>query len=253
MKSLMVKELKANWRSFRYPAFLLVLLFFALLDPLMLKHMNELLGYFATGVEIIVPEPTPQDAYFSYLNDVSQIGIFVLIFTVMGCVAREKETGVTGWLLSKPVSRRQYLCAKLVIMYWLVIAGIFTCSALAYLYTTSLLGQPPLAESALATANLTVFTLLIATLAFALSTVLKSPLQAGGVTLLIFFLSGILNLLVAGSAAANYYPNTLLSQMKPLLDGRAAATDSTAPLTVTVMLITLLVILSSYRFSKMEF
>jgi ABC-2 type transport system permease protein len=253
MKILLEKELKANWRSFRYPAFLLVILFFALLDPLMLKYMNEILGYFATGIEIIMPEPTPQDAYFSYLSDVSQIGIFVLIFAIMGSVAREKETGVTGWLLSKPVSRWQYLFAKLVILYSLVITGIFACSTLAYLYTTSLIGQPPLTESVLATLNLVVFSLLIATLTFALSTLLKSPLQAGGITLLIFFVSGMINLLVANSAAANYYPNTLLNQMKPLLEGSATAADSAGPLAISAILITLLVIISGFRFSRMEF
>lgn len=253
MKILLEKEFKANWRSFRYPAFLLVIIFFALLDPLMLKYMNEILGNFATGIEIIMPDPTPQDAFFSYLSDVSQIGILVLIFAVMGIVAREKETGVTGWLLSKPISRWQYLFAKLLVLYGVVITGVFACSMLAYLYTTSLIGQPPLAESALATVNLVIFTLLIATLTFTLSTVLKSPLQAGGITLLLFFVSGMFNLLVANSAAAKYYPNTLLSQMKPLLDGTATAIDSTGPLAITVLLITLLVILSGVRFSRMEF
>ncbi|MBM4235955.1 MAG: hypothetical protein FJ152_05735 [Firmicutes bacterium] len=252
MKVLLEKELKSNWRSFRYPAFLLVILFFALLDPLMLRYMNEILGYFATGLEITMPEPTPQDAIFSFLSDVSQIGIFVLIFASMGSVAREKETGVTGWLLSKPISRWQYLLAKVIILYLLIIAGIFACSTLAYLYTTSLIDQPPMAESALATFNLVIFTLLIATLTVALSTVLKSPLQAGGITLLIFFLSGIINMLIADSAAANYYPNTLLSQMKPLLDGTATAADSAGPLGVTIFLIALLVILSGFRFSRME-
>ena len=102
---LILKELRSNWRSFRYPAFLLVVTFFAILDPLMLKYMNEILANFATGIEIIAPDPTPEDAFLSYLSDVSQIGILVLIFMAMGSVAREKETGVTGWLLSKPISR----------------------------------------------------------------------------------------------------------------------------------------------------
>ncbi len=252
MKILLEKELKANWRSFRYPAFLLVILFFALLNPLMLKHMNEILGYFAVGVEITMPEPTPQDAFFSFLYDVSQIGIFVLIFAAMGCIAREKETGVTGWLLSKPISRRQYLLAKLLSLYGLILFGIAGSGTIAYLYTTSLIAQPPLVESVLATINLVVFTLFIASITFSLSALLKTPLQAGGITLLIFFLSGILNMLITNSAFADFFPNTLLTLMKPLLDGTAAASASTMPIAVTVTLIFVLILLSGIRFAKME-
>ncbi len=252
MKVLLEKELKSNWRSFRYPAFLLVILFFALLDPLMLRYMNEILGYFATGIEIIMPDPTPQDAYLSFLSDVSQIGIFVLIFAAMGCVAREKETGVTGWLLSKPISRWKYLFAKLLSLYGLIIIGIFSCSAIAYLYTTSLIAQPPLVESVWATINLVVFTLFIASITFSLSALLKTPLQAGGITLLIFFLSGILNLFIANSAAADYYPNTLLTLMKPILDGTASASDIIMPIVITFILIFIMILVSSSRFAKME-
>ncbi len=252
MTVLILKELRSNWRSFRYPAFLLVVTFFAILDPLMLKYMNEILANFATGIEIIAPDPTPEDAYFSYLSDVSQIGILVLIFMAMGSVAREKETGVTGWLLSKPISRWSYLLAKLAVLYGFIVAGLFASSTLAYLYTMSLIGKAPLGEAILATICLTVFTLFIATIVFTLSTLLKSPLQAGGLTLLIFFLSGIVNMLISGSAAAKYYPNTLLSQMKPLLDGTAVSADLAWPLTVTLLLIFLMVALAGSLFSRME-
>jgi ABC-2 type transport system permease protein len=252
MKVLMFKELRANWRSFRYPAFLLVVLFFAILDPLMMKYMDQLIGYFATGIEMVIPEPTPGDAFSSYLSDVSQIGILVMIFMVMGTVAREKETGVTGWMLSKPVSRWQYLTAKLLVLYSFIISSLFACSAIAYLYTVSLIGQAPLGKAMLATICLLVFTLFIATITFTLSTLLNSPLQAGGLTLFCFFLSGILNLIIANSDAAKFYPNTLLAQMKPLLNDSAGAADLAWPIAVTIMLTILLFLLAGNCFSRME-
>lgn len=249
---LVLKELKSNWRSFRYPAFLLIVLFFAILDPLMLKYMNEIFDYFATGIEMVIPDPSSEESFLSYLSDVSQIGVIVLIFMTMGTVAREKETGVTGWLLSKPIGRWQYLAAKLLVLYAIIIAGLFACSAVAYLYTMSLIGQPPLGASILATTCLVIFTIYIATITFSLSTLLKTPLQAGGLTMLYFFLSGIANMLISNSAAANFYPNTLLSLMKPLLDKTATATDMIWPLIITIIFILLLVLLTGRRFSLME-
>ncbi len=252
MKVLLIKEFKWNWRSFRYPAFLLIVLFFALLDPLMMKYMNEIIGYFAEGLEITMPDPTPQDAFVSYLSDVAQIGLFVLIFMIMGSVAREKESGVTGWMLSKPISRWQYLAAKLIVHYAVITAGLLACSALAYLYTMSLLGAIPLADALLGTLALITYTLFIATITFALSTVLKSPLQAGGLSLGIFFLTGILNLFISKSALADFYPNTLLAQLKPIVDGTAGFTDIAGALSVTLALIAILIALSGTRFTRME-
>lgn len=252
MKVLILKEFRSNWRSFRYPAFLLVVLFFALLDPPMIAYMDQVIGYFAEGMEIGFPDPTPADAFASYLSDVSQIGLIVLIFVLMGSVAKEKETGVAGWMLSKPVSRWQFLAAKIIVHYAVITAGIFICSALAYLYTMSLLGKVPLNQALLGTAVLTVFILLIASLTFFFSTILKSPLQAGGATIFIFFISGILNLLIANSAAADFYPNTLLAKLMPLVNGTAGPADIAGPLAVALGLSLLLFSLSGIFFSKME-
>ncbi|MDW7738512.1 MAG: ABC transporter permease subunit [Bacillota bacterium] len=252
MITLVIKELRWNWRSFRYPAFLIVVLFFALLDPLMMRYMNEIIAYFAEGLEMVMPDPTPGEVYVSYLSDVSQIGIFVLIFAVMGVVAREKETGITGWLLSKPVGRWEYLFSKIIVLYATIIIGIMGCSLIAYLYTASLFDNIPLGEAANATISLIFFTLFIATITLSLSTLLKSPLQAGGLTILIFFLTGILNFIIANSKFANYYPNTLLSQLRPLVDGTIGLTDVSGPILATIILSALMIIFTGIRFSRME-
>jgi len=252
MKVLIFKEFRSNWRSFRYPAFLLVILFFALLDPPMIAHMDEIIGYFAAGMELNFPDPTPADAFASYLSDASQIGLMVLIFVLMGSVAKEKETGVAGWMLSKPVSRWQFLGAKYLVHCLVIILGILACSALAYLYTMSLLGTIPIDQAALGALALISFALLITSITFFFSTVLKSPLQAGGAAIVIFFISGILNMLVANSAAADFYPNTLLANILPLINGTAGLPDILGPLAVTLALSLLLFVLSGLIFRKIE-
>lgn len=252
MKTLLSREFISNWRSFRYPAFLLVALFFALLDPPLMKYMDELIAYFAAGIEIVVPDPTPGEVFTSYLMDVSQIGILVLVFTVMGCVAGERQRGVTAWILSKPVGRWQYLSSKLIVLYAVVSFGLLATSSVAYLYILFLFGTPSLAGSLQATLCLIVFTLFIATVTFCLSTLLKTPLQAGGLAMLLFFLGGILNLLVAPTAAARIYPYTLLAKIQPLTEGTAGSVEFTAALLVTLFLCILLIILAGIRFSRQE-
>ncbi|MGB4331333.1 MAG: ABC transporter permease subunit [Dethiobacteria bacterium] len=251
MKTLLIKEFRENWRSFRYPALLLVLLFFALADPPMLKYMNDFLAYFAE-IEIAMPDPSPQDALATFLGDASQIGILVLIFISMGSIAREKENGVAGWILSKPVSRWEYFTAKAVSLYAIIIAAIASSSAIAYLYTWSLLGRVDLVDALWATISFTVFALLYGTITFALSAVVKSPMQAGGLTILIFFLSGILNLLVSETGIRDFYPNTLLSEMALLACGQSTPGDAAIPLAVTLGLSAAILLLAGLRFQKIE-
>ncbi len=253
MKELLLKEFKWNWRSFRYPAFLLVLLFFALLNPPSTKYMNEILGMFAEGFDPgLLPEPTAEDSFISYLGDIYSIGILVLIFILMGSVAREKENGVTGWILSKPVSRWNYLNAKIIVHLVIVSLGTVGASAVAYLYTWSLLEQIPLTGSIWATVGLMVFMLLFTVITFALSAVMKSPLQAGGVSVGIFFLSSIISMLVGELAIGRFYPNTLLSELPLLVTGTSAPQVIFPTLIVTVLIGIFIYILAGSKFAKME-
>ncbi len=251
MNALMIKELRENWRSFRYPAFLLVLLFFALSDPLMIKYMREILAYFAE-IEIALPDPSPQEAFATFLGDASQLGILVLIFISMGSIAGEKENGVAGWILSKPVNRWEYYLAKAACISAIIIAGVAASSAIAYLYTWSLLGRVSFYNALWATISFTAFALLYGAISFALSTVARSPLQAGGLTVLIFFASGILNLPVSETRLRDFYPNTLLSEMSLLLHGQSTPDHLALPLAVTLGLTAAILLLAGWRFQKLE-
>lgn len=251
MKTLLYKEFTWNWRSFRFPALLLVFLFFALLDPVTTKYMSQIFAQFA-DFEMTLPEPTAEGAFFAYLNSVSQIGIMVMIFIIMGIVAKEKETGVAAWILSKPVGRWNYLLAKVINLYALLILGLSATSAIAYFYTWSLIGQVTVNDAIWATISIIVYAIFIASLTFSLSTVMRTPLQAGGVAITIFFLMGIGNFVISRSAIYKFYPNTLLGQMGILLQGASNPAEVAIPIITTIGLSLLLLFLAGKRFAKIE-
>lgn len=251
MKTLLYKEFTWNWRSFRFPALLLVLLFFALLDPVTTKYMSQIFAQFA-DFEMTLPEPTAEGAFFAYLNSVSQISIMVMIFIIMGIVAKEKETGVAAWILSKPVGRWNYLLAKVINLYALLILGLSTTSAIAYFYTWSLIGQVAVSDAIWATISIIVYAIFIASLTFSLSTVMRTPLQAGGVAITIFFLMGIGNFVISRSAIYKFYPNTLLGEMGILLQGASRPAEAAIPIITTIGLSLLLLFLAGKRFAKIE-
>jgi len=69
---------------------------------------------------------------------------------------------------------------------------------------------------------------------------------------LIFFLSGILNLLVSETGIRDFYPNTLLSEMALLACGQSTPGDAAIPLAVTLGLSAAILLLAGLRFQKME-
>jgi len=253
MRELILKEFRWNWRSFRYPALFLVLLFFALLAPPSNKYMREIIAMFAEGIDpSLLPEPSAVDSFIGYLGDISGIGILVLIFILMGSVAREKENGVSGWILSKPVSRWSYLNAKIMVHLVVVIMAVVLANTVGYLYTWSLLGQVPLAGAAWATVSLLIFMLLFAVITFAFSAVLKSPLQAGGVSVLVFFLSGILNMFVGELQIGRFYPNTLLAELPKLVTGASGPGEILPTILFSILIGIAVYILTGIKFMRME-
>ncbi len=255
MKALILKELRWNWRSFRFPAVILVFVFFAMLSPPTVRYMNEILAFFADSsfLDGLLPEPNPVDAFVGGLADISQIGILVLIFTSMGIVAQEKETGVAGWMLSKPTSRRDYLLAKVICLFGAVTVALALAVSLAYLYTWSLLGQIPLTGAIWSGLALLVFTLVMATVSFCFSTTMRSPLQAGGLSCVVFFSSGVLNLLVSRVPSLRaVYPNTLLSEMPALAAGLSGPMDVAGPMVASLVLILALLALASGVFARAD-
>jgi len=247
------KEIRWNWRSFRYPAFFLLLTFFALSNPPLMKYMDQLLELFAEGVEIGMGPPSPGEVFSSYLVDVSQIGILVLIFiSSQGGMVREKENGVAGWILSKPVARWKYFAAKAISLNAMTIISFLAASMLSYLYTWSLFESFSFSRAFTATISLTVFAMFYSSLSLTFATLLKSPLQAGGITVAVFFLGALFSLPLQEIEAGRFYPHNLAGEIPELLAGTSTWGDILPALVLALVLRFLFLLIAGYRFQRME-
>ncbi|MEW5866617.1 MAG: hypothetical protein AB1774_07145 [Bacillota bacterium] len=217
MLSLIKKELRQNWRSFRLPALYLTLLFFSLADPLTTKYMGQILQRFATGITITMPPPSAAQAMGQFLGDILEIGVFVIIAITMGAVASEKGIGVATFILTKPVSRKAYVGAKLFVLSGGVASGIALFTTLAYVYTWTLLGRAEPAGVILAALSTLVYAEFILAVTFASSMTLQSSLAAGGVGLLAFFLTMLVGSLLSRSSVGPYLPSTLAANISSFL------------------------------------
>jgi ABC-2 type transport system permease protein len=217
--ALLKKELRQTWRSFRLPAFYLTLLFLAVMDPLTTRYMGEIIGKFAQGITITVPPPSAEQAVGSFVGDIVEIGVLVIIAITMGSVAGERAAGVTTFVVTKPVSKRSYILAKLSVLGVGIALGITVSVLLAYLYTWSLIGPLPLSRVLLAAVSVGLYAHLIMVATFAASMVLPGTLAAGGAGLAAMILLGIAGAVLGKSTIGPYLPSSLMGNASLFLSG----------------------------------
>ncbi len=212
------KELLEQWRSRRLVAVAAVFLFFGFLSPLSAKLLPDLMQSLGDtgGIVIEFPTPTAQDGLLQHVKNTSQIGVFLAVLVTMGALAQEKERGTTAMILSKPVSRANFLLGKFVAL--TLVFGL--CLALAglacYYYTIVLFegsGGARFVEMNLLLALFIEFYLAVTLLG---STIARSQVMAGGLGLGAIFVVAILGAL---PRLGEYMPTALLEWARVLMVG----------------------------------
>lgn len=251
MKTLLKKELVQNWRLFRLPAFFLAALFFALLDPPITKYMEEILSFAAGDIEIILPDPSGEQALTQFFSSVGQIVYLVLIIVSMGIVSVEKE-GALSWIVTQPVRRSNYIAAKFIIMAVAILTGVLGAGLVAYLYTGTLLEFVPLGAFLAGCIAVAVYGVYLFSITLLGSILFRTTWAAGGlglaamfITPLFFTARGILPLLA-------YSPYGLLANAQLAISGAFDGAALATLLLSTTVVILVLVFISISIFKQQE-
>lgn len=236
MSALVGKEIRQAWRTFRLPALYLALLFLAIMDPLSTRYMGEILQKFGQGITIIVPPPSAEMAVGSFIGDIVEIGLLVIVAITMGAVASEKASGVATFIVTKPASRKSYVLAKYGVLSVGLALGIAASVLLTSLYTWTLIGPIQASRVALATLAIGIYAEFIMSATFAASMVTSGALAAGGVGLAFMVVVGIAGSLLGHSTVGPWLPSALMGNANLLLTGSAGSTGSPDSSTLSLLL-----------------
>ena len=143
-RTLLAKEFREQWRTWKMIVFLAVFLITGIISPVLAKYTPELLKMIPNlpaGLANIIPTPTLADSVAQYLKNTEQFGILLVILLTMGVMAQEKERGTAAMLLTKPVSRSAVVLAKWLAGMSIVVAGLIA-DGLACLAYTAVLFEP---------------------------------------------------------------------------------------------------------------
>jgi ABC-2 type transport system permease protein len=98
-----------------------IFLFIGISAPLIAKLLPEILKLAATDAETqevmdalaaLMPPPNSLESYNQFFSNFSQIGLIALIIIFAGIVANEKSKNTASYILTKNISRAQFIMAK---------------------------------------------------------------------------------------------------------------------------------------------
>lgn len=138
------KELFEQWRTRRLlvagAAFLLV----GMVSPLLAYALPRLLEAIPPeelgGAEILMTAaPSARDALLQYQGNFSLLPLLVVL-SAMGTLASERKSGTAAAVLSRPVGRRAFLLAKLLVPAVVYAFGTVVAGGICLAYTLALFG-----------------------------------------------------------------------------------------------------------------
>jgi ABC-2 type transport system permease protein len=235
---LLKKEIKEQFKTYRFLVVLSVFLLFGLTEPLTLKYLPEIIKMAGQPMEINFPTPTAIDSLMGYAGDIGQIGVFVIILVAMGGIANELQRGTALMVLSKPVSRTSFVTSKLLAMSITAICSLAVASLVCFGYTVWLIGRADVSN--FIGMNLLIALFMVFSIATTLlfSSMFRSSLAAGGTALGVIIGQAILT---AVPKVGDFMPGRLLGWGINLLRSGDAYWWALA---VTIVLIVLFVYLA---------
>ena len=249
-KAYFIKEIKESIRNHKYLILAVGFIFWALLDPLMLKLFPLLLkNYMPADVSVLFSTFTRDTAFQTFLNDLFQIGSLFIIFTLMGIISNEVYSKNLVFPYSRGLKPAGMVIAKYI--HYLITISLFILVAFLtnYLYIIRLFSGGLLSISIVFKSSLLYILYYAVLLSFLLylSSLFKRSIIPGIITLVFAYSLSILNQF---KTIRSYFPNYLFlkaADIKNIFDGTLIPT-----VIISFCIIILLVYLSILRMKKID-
>jgi ABC-2 type transport system permease protein len=236
-------------RTPRAIALAAVFVAFGLIEPVVTRYQNKLLGHVGRGVHITLPPPTPADAMSGYISNASVIGLIVVVAIAAGAFSFDVRPGVSTFLRTRVAGMRQLIVPRYVLNA-AAAAGAYLLGTLAAWYETQLLIGAMPAGSVLAGALCeTVYLAMAVALTALAASLVRSTLGAVAMALGLLL---VLPIIGAWHAADRWLPSTLVNAPVDLISGAHHLQHFVPSLAVTVAVAVTALVLAMLRLRERE-
>lgn len=200
------KELREQWRTRKLLIVVAVLLIFGLMSPVFAKITPDLLKSLgesqASGVQIILPEPSARDATDQFVKNTTQFGLLLAVLVGFGAIVGERERGQLALIFPHPLPRRTFVLAKFAALAILFGLALLLGAIADYIYTVILFDAPDLGDFVAMVTLLYVWLLCLVALTLLASALGRSMTTAGAIAfglVLLLSLAGMFTRLAPGA------------------------------------------------------
>lgn len=247
---LVKKDLLEQWRTKKILILIIVFSFVAIGSPIFAKITPEILKSVSVpGMTINIPTPTYIDSLDQFIKNTSQIALLVLVFVVAGAVSDEKNKKTLEMLLTKPVSRTNFILSKFVASFVSIGSVFIAMSIIFYLYTVSLFSVFDFTHFSLMVGNVLLYILMIVSITILASTIVKNSITAGGIGFISFIVFGAIFGII--KQIENYSPNLIFSRYTNVVK-YGWNHDLTVPIFIIVITIILAITMAILLFRTQE-
>jgi ABC-2 type transport system permease protein len=186
VRALLGKEWLEQVRTRRLLVLCVVFLFFGILSPLTARYMGDILammGESMDGIVIQLPEPSVRESVVQYAANLAENFPLAIILVAMGCVVAERERGTLAMLLARPVSRQSVIAAKFLALLGVLLLALSIGALGAWYYSLILFDGPPAVDFLLLNLAGGLYLAVILALTMLASTLMRSTVAAGAVSL----------------------------------------------------------------------
>jgi len=180
------KEMTEMWRNYQWLWVPLVFIMIAVMQPLSIYYMPQILkmgGNMPAGTVIEIPTPSGREVMAQVFSQYNTMGTLILVLVFMGIVSAERQNGTAVWTLVKPVSFMTYLMSKWTSMLTLASVSLAVSYGAAWYYTELLLSHADAQAVLIGLGSFALWMMLIMTITLFMSSLLKSPGAAAFLTL----------------------------------------------------------------------
>lgn len=204
------KEIIESWRHYKYLALLIGIVLFAILDPIILKLLPQILKSQINADLFSIIKIDMKSAVQNYIKDLNQISILIVLLTLMGTLSEE----VSSQRLVLPHSKGANLSAVVIskILHYAVVLSVFIIAGFVinYYYATTLFQNNVIAfdKVLLSSILISLYYIFIIILLIFLSIILRRGIISALLVLIFHIISAVL---INIDKIAKFIPYNLIS------------------------------------------
>ncbi|MGE7021872.1 ABC transporter permease [Solibacillus cecembensis] len=198
--TLLLKEWRESWRSFKFIWIPIVFILLGITDPILNYFMEDILnavGNMPEGFATMMPELHAIDLLAASTGQFQSIGLIVLIASYTGTFSKERQNGKATLLYVRPISFTAMFLSK-----WIVASSVAIVSAIAgyagsMYYTVLLYGKVDPARFMAMLGTYCIWLLFVMAVTVAMSAAFKTPI-ATTITIVLILIGSVVDSIIGG-------------------------------------------------------